>query len=165
MHAFNFPRDSDSMLSTFAAAVSPRTALAAPATVPEAGARYLFIEGSLADQDMLANAAADGVRVVVLDSTGDGLAQIAATLQGVANVASIGIVSHGSAGVLTVGRTVLTNANLQQHQAILQAIGAQLAPGASIQLYGCSVGKGSAGRAFINALGHRHRCRRRSIDR
>ena len=62
MDAFDSPRDSDSKLSTFIATnAAPKNApaLAAPASVGETGPRYLFIEGSLADQDMLAKAGRD----------------------------------------------------------------------------------------------------------
>ncbi|WP_298191005.1 DUF4347 domain-containing protein [Novosphingobium sp.] len=94
-----------------------------------------------------------GETVYVLDAGQDGIAQIAALLAGQDGIAALHIVGHGSAGALTLGSGTLDAAALAAHADDLAAIGRHLAPGGDILLYGCNVAAGTAGQAFIDALG------------
>ncbi|MET0320474.1 MAG: DUF4347 domain-containing protein, partial [Duganella sp.] len=115
----------------------------------------LFIDARVADAAVLTAAAADGVLVVQLAPEGDGVAQIAAALQGLEGLDSIQIVSHGASGQLYLGDTVLDAAGLAAHAAALQQWGAALRDGGDLLLYGCDVAQGEAGAAFIDALSDR----------
>src|SRR6185437_2480882 len=66
------------------------------------------------------------------------------------NLASISIVSHGEAGALELGASFITDGNLAGHSNALAEIGAAVAPGGNIQLYGCDVAQGASGQQFIN---------------
>jgi hypothetical protein len=114
--------------------------------------KILFVDSSLPDYQQIVSAAQTGVKVVVLDKTTDGIAQIASILKDYHNIDSISIVSHGDTGVLVLGSAVLHNGDLTQYQSQLQQIGAALKPNGEILLYGCDIGAGSAGRSFINGI-------------
>jgi hypothetical protein len=100
----------------------------------------------------------EGVRAdhlaVVLDRNTDGLRQIAETLtaHGLRDLAAIHIVSHGTPGQIHIGATLLNARALADHAALLADIGAALAPGGGILLYGCNVARGPAGRHFAEEL-------------
>ncbi|WP_028311381.1 Ig-like domain-containing protein [Derxia gummosa] len=113
----------------------------------------VFIDGGLQDPGKLAAAVRAGVDVVVLDPTRDGLAQIGDYLAGHHGIEAIHVVSHGDAGSITLGSTLLTGATLDQHAAELAGWQASLAPGADLLLYGCDVAADAAGLAFIDRLG------------
>ncbi len=117
-----------------------------------AAPRFLFVDSRLPDYQLIVAAAEPGTIVTVLDPTIDGLMQIGEALAGYSNVASIGVVSHGDDGVVVLGGTVLDNSDMTAYQSQLASIGACLAPGGDIQLFGCDVGAGSTGQAFVQAL-------------
>lgn len=107
-----------------------------------------FVANDLPDlQSVLAGLPA-GVEVVLLDSAGDGLAQIADTLRERGGIAAIHIVSHGAPGALDLGGTTLSGATLDAHADLLTAIGAALAADGDILLYGCDAADGDAGQAL-----------------
>ncbi|GAB3404778.1 Ig-like domain-containing protein [Massilia agilis] len=111
----------------------------------------VFIEDDVQDLDWLVAHAGAGKEVVVLDSTRDGVRQIAQALHGRSGIDALHIVSHGAQGAVDLGSVTLTADNLDAYQAELQSIGASLAPGADILLYGCDVGAGN-GRVFVDQL-------------
>src|SRR5262249_5741235 len=88
------------------------------------------------------------------DPGSDGVHQIADILaaNNLANLATISIVAHGSAGELVLGSTMLTDGTLADHSAALAEIGATLGSGGTLQLFGCGVGQGAAGQQFVNDL-------------
>jgi len=112
----------------------------------------VFIDSRVKDlEQLLAGLAAD-VQAVVLDSERDGIAQIAAALQGVTDLASLHIISHGSSGTFYLGSAVLTESSLAGYQSELAQIGASLAEDGDLLLYGCDVGAGAEVQSFIEAL-------------
>ncbi len=117
-----------------------------------AAREVVFIDSRVQDLHTILAALRPGVQAVVLNDHEDGAAQMARALQGEQSLASISVVSHGDAGVLLLGKEPLFAGNLAQHQADLQALGAALAPGGDLLLYGCNVGAGEQGAAFVAAL-------------
>ncbi len=132
------------IMSSASAATAPITD-----TVPQS---VLIIDGRAPDMQAILNAAAPDVKVVILDTQKDGIQQIATALQGMHDIASISIVSHGDNGVLLLGNSPLFNGNLVKYSAELQAIGQALSIDGDILLYGCDVGAGAEGEAFLDAL-------------
>jgi hypothetical protein len=112
----------------------------------------VFIDGKAPNYRQLINAARPGIELHVLDGSSDGLAEMGQVLAGRSNITAIHIVGHGNAGLLQLGSTTLTSANLDAHAASLSAIGAALAPGGDILLYGCNVAQGEDGQGFIQKL-------------
>ncbi|MDZ7866842.1 DUF4347 domain-containing protein [Acidovorax sp.] len=114
----------------------------------------VFIFDDVPDWQALAAGAREGVQVVVLDAARDGLAQMAGHLQGQGegSVGAIHILGHGAEGRLHLGSQVLDEAGLREHAATWAAIGSRLGPDGDILLYGCLVGAGDVGAAFVSRL-------------
>jgi VCBS repeat-containing protein len=113
----------------------------------------IFIDAFVADlqQYIAEHPNAD---VVLLDSTKDALDQIATTLSGRTDISAIHILSHGASGVLEIGNGILSIDNLTSgsHTADLAIIKSAMTENGDILIYGCNVGAGAYGQAFIDAL-------------
>ncbi|MCD2514913.1 Ig-like domain-containing protein [Massilia sp. G4R7] len=112
----------------------------------------VFIEDNVPDITTLIGAMGAGKEVIILDATRDGLRQIADALAGRAGIDALHIVSHGAAGSVGLGTLLLDSAALGTHAEALRTIGASLAAGGDILLYGCDIGAGSTGQAFVDGL-------------
>lgn len=112
----------------------------------------VFIESNVTDYQTLLNSINPNVDVYILDSSKDGLAQMAHILNGRSGIDAIHIVSHGSTASVGLGSLILTAQNLSEHNVDLAAIGRTLNQSADILWYGCNVGAGSDGTAFIASL-------------
>ncbi|MEX0268148.1 NPCBM/NEW2 domain-containing protein [Leptolyngbyaceae cyanobacterium UHCC 1019] len=116
-----------------------------------ASQNLLFIDSAVADIDSLIRGAKSS-SVFVLDSNRDGVEQILDTLANYQNIGSVHIVSHGNAGSLQLGNTYLSTQTLPYYGLKLQQSAQSLAPNADILLYGCDVGAGESGLAFLRSL-------------
>jgi len=74
-----------------------------PASPYPARTEIVFVFDNLPDWQQLADGVQPGAQVVVLDGTQDGLAQVAAHLQGREGVDAIHILSHGQPASLQLG--------------------------------------------------------------
>jgi cytochrome c peroxidase len=112
----------------------------------------VFIDSRVPDLQDLLDGVQQGDLVYVLDTNSDGMQQIADFLaaNNVAGLSSVSIVAHGESGEVALGSSSLTDANLAAHASALAELGAALAPGGNIKLYGCDVALGAAGQQFIN---------------
>jgi hypothetical protein len=90
--------------------------------------------------------------VHVLNPAEDAISQISKTLLGREGIESLHIVSHGEAGELQLGQDWLTLYNLQAYREQLQSWQGALTQDADILLYGCNVGEGELGQAFVTIL-------------
>jgi Domain of unknown function (DUF4347)/SdrD B-like domain/Bacterial Ig-like domain len=164
-HADGTPAfDADALGSTGAMLIDPSAGvLAAAAISPASGpgsagsaasGQIVFIEGSVADYQILADGVQPGVTVVVLNPYADGVQQIADYLQQhhVENLGAISIVADGADGELQLGTTLLSASNVASYQPQLAEIGAALQPGGDLLLYGCDVAQNSTGVAFLGDL-------------
>jgi len=132
-------------------AVAP--ALAADLILNTIAAReVVFIEDDVADVAALSAAFGAGREVHILDHTQDGLAQIVAALDGRSGLTALHLVTHGAPAAVDLGSVLLNAGNEAQYSAQIAKIGAAMAPGGGIMLYGCDIGMGSAGAAFIDRL-------------
>lgn len=119
-----------------------------------AGQDVAFVLDNLADWQTLAAGVPTGVEVVVLDSRGDGLAQMADWLaqKALGSVNAIHLLSHGSSGALHLGTLTLDTAQLSSQTSALNTLKNAFSSCGDLLLYGCNVAKGSKGRAFIRKL-------------
>ena len=113
---------------------------------------FLFVDPRVADWRTLTRDVASTTRIVVLDLAADGVTQIAAALRPVRDLAAIHILSHGATADIRIGANGLTAANLALYADELSSIGAALRDGGDILVYGCEVGQGEFGRAFVERL-------------
>ncbi|MCX7246708.1 MAG: DUF4347 domain-containing protein [Burkholderiales bacterium] len=112
----------------------------------------VFIDTRITDYQTLIDSFADPAEVFILDGASDGLAQMAAYLQGRTGIDAIHVICHGSQGALYLGSTVLDSGSLAFYGSQLVSIGGALTETGDILLYGCNVAQGDLGLQFINSL-------------
>ena len=113
-----------------------------------------FVDPSVSDYSSLAAGFGPDAEVVVLQAGQDGLRQIAdwLTAHAVSGLDALHIFSEGAPGTLVLGNAAVTAETLAQQAALLATIGQSLSATADILLYGCAIGQGALGQAFIDAL-------------
>ncbi|WP_167599358.1 DUF4347 domain-containing protein, partial [Chlorobaculum sp. 24CR] len=112
----------------------------------------VFIDGLVYDKDYLVSQFSSDIEYHVLDQNVDGISQMLEVLAGRSGFDSIQIISHGSPGSLTLGSTVLDNSSIGGYSSQLYTLGSSLNATGDLLLYGCGVGAGDVGRAFVDAL-------------
>jgi hypothetical protein len=137
-----------------AAAVASRTTAGEVSVAPPPAMRELvFVDPSVPDLNRLIAGLRDGVDVIVLDPSRDGLAQIAEVVGGSSDpVGALHVMSHGATGQFMIGSRVLDAASLALYKGVLEGIGSALTADADILLYGCDIGEGAQGAAFLRAI-------------
>ncbi|WP_193771168.1 DUF4347 domain-containing protein, partial [Candidatus Magnetaquicoccus inordinatus] len=142
-------------------AKSPVRETAAPAEIraaqPEQNngkKEVAFVDSSIADWQKVVAGIAAGVEIELLDGQQSGLAQIAKWAATHKEYDGLHLVSHGAEAALKVGSDYLTQSSLSYStiQSELAQIGSAVHAGGDLLLYGCDIGKGAAGSAFLNAL-------------
>ncbi|MBT9470514.1 MAG: DUF4347 domain-containing protein [Pseudomonadota bacterium] len=113
---------------------------------------FIFIDTRVGDYKSIAAAADPNAQIVFIDPGEDGLLQIVEALAGRTNVSAIHLIGHGDAGVLLLGDGPLHAGNLASYSDQLASIGRALTPDGDIHIWGCDVGAGEMGSAFVNAL-------------
>ncbi|WP_394558358.1 VCBS domain-containing protein [Aquipseudomonas alcaligenes] len=122
---------------------------ATPQTPPS---HLLVIDSRVENRELLVQQLPPGVKALVVQAGQDGLAAIEQALEALGQVDSIQILSHGSAGQFSIGATTLSSDNIGQFGQALQQWSDNLREGADIQLYGCNVGAGEAGKTLVAEL-------------
>lgn len=112
----------------------------------------VFIDSGIDTKESMFHHLDEQVELVVLKAGLDALEQIKAVLAHRHQLAAIHIMSHGSPAALMLGSHVLDAANLADHDALLRQLGDALSEHGEILLYGCEVGKGAIGAAFVSAF-------------
>lgn len=114
----------------------------------------VFIEDNLSDWQLLSSRLASHAQIIVLDSSQDGLTQIAAHLAArqPGSLDAIHVLSHGAAGQLNLGGSTLTQDTLGQYTWAFNTIGQALSEQGDLLLYGCEVGAGEAGQALVHSI-------------
>ncbi len=125
---------------------------ATPTGTADNSQEIVFVDGQVQDYQQLLAGIKPGTEVVVLNPTGDGLKQISDYLAGRIGIDAIHIVSHGLPGQVTLGSLTLDKAGLDARAADLAQIGQSLDADGDILFYGCDVGSGAAGQAFVNQI-------------
>jgi N-acetylneuraminic acid mutarotase len=120
--------------------------------LPTATTSVVFFESNVAGVEVLRQGLGQGTEAVVLDSTGNGLREMAAFLQDRHNLESIGVVAHGASGTLLLGTGVLDAQSLDSYAPELAAIKSALAPGGELDLWSCDVAAGQGGETLVHDL-------------
>ncbi len=111
-----------------------------------------FVDSRVVDAEVLLARLAADTSIYWLDPERDGIRQITEALGGLADINSVHVISHGSAGCLLLGSTALTEAALSAYGESFGVWRSSLVHGADILLYGCDVAAGSNGASFLSAL-------------
>lgn len=131
---------------------TPTSSDAAPATAARPPSAVVFAFSDVTNWQDIAAAAPANARVEVIGANEDGLARMAQVLSGMSDVDSVHVISHGEAGALLLGSTVIDAAAVASHSDDLRIIGAALSADADILFYGCDSGSGGTGLALAHAL-------------
>jgi hypothetical protein len=94
----------------------------------------LFFESAVADYPVLRQGLSAQTDAVLLDSSGDGLREMAAFLADRHNLTSIGVVAHGAPGAVSLGTTTLDLQNLSRYTRELAAVGSALGRAGELDL-------------------------------
>ncbi|MFZ6642995.1 DUF4347 domain-containing protein, partial [Undibacterium sp. TC4M20W] len=142
------PKFDASALAILAAPVNS----SAPSAPPVSGrVEIVFIEDNVRDIDTLLKGIGDGREVHILDSSKDGLAQMADILAGRKDIDALHLISHGKEASVNLGGLILDQSTLSSHATELKTIGDSLSKDGDILLYGCDIGA-NQGKAFIDQL-------------
>ncbi len=113
----------------------------------------IFIDKSVEDYQTLISGINSSAEIVFIDGQSDGVQQIADVLQNRTDVSALHIISHGDAGQLNLGSTVLTQESMQgEHADELASIKSSLSESADILIYGCNFAEGESGKAAADML-------------
>lgn len=112
----------------------------------------VFVDGQVSDTAQLLAGLTGNAEVVILDPSKDGLQQMADYLKGREGLDAIHLLSHGADGTVQMGNVWLASNNLAEHREALVSIGAVLKADGDLMLYGCNVGEGAKGQAFLDQL-------------
>jgi uncharacterized repeat protein (TIGR01451 family) len=112
----------------------------------------LFVDPRVSDWQELAQGIAPGTKVVVLDEAQDGLKQVSNTLSGLSDVRSVDFLTYGQAGKIDLGAGTIDTAALMANAGQVAAWRDHLTDNAQIRFWGCDVGAGAAGAAFVDSL-------------
>lgn len=124
---------------------------AAPEHAPEASTHVVVIDTSVEGYESLVKNAPSGAEIILLDGN-DGFAALAKALEGHEGIDTLEILSHGDTGEIILGAETLSLATIDDHSEVLTAIKSAMANGGDILLYGCNVGEGGEGVAFVEAV-------------
>ena len=140
------PASSNTNLASISGSTSPN------GTSPDRSSHSIaFVDAGLSDIETL-TAGLENTQVVLLESTQNGLAQITATLKNYGDLNSIHIFSHGTDGLLQLGDTLLSNANIEGYGESLQQWATALSAEADLMIYGCNLAAGAQGLSLVHRL-------------
>ncbi|QRN37860.1 putative Ig domain-containing protein [Pectobacterium carotovorum] len=111
----------------------------------------VFIDTALTDYQTLVNSVPTGVDVFLLDSSKDGLSQLAAWAETHEGYDAIHIVSHGNEGQVRLGNLTLDSATAEARSADLAKLGTALTQDGDLLLYGCDIAQ-DTGKSFVSLL-------------
>jgi hypothetical protein len=117
----------------------------------------VLVDGALADQALLKEAANNTDLYLVYDSRTDSAADVIAEITQWAKdnnqkIDSLSIISHGDNGFFELGNERIDAASVAGHADLWEQLGSALDTGANIYLYGCEAGQGDSGQALLDAI-------------
>ncbi len=122
-------------------------------SAPSDRKEIVFIDTSVEDFQTLMEGIDPNAEVILLDSTRDGIEQIAEILGERTDIDAVHIISHGDSGELRLGTGVLNMASMQGDYADdLATINQALTDEADFLIYGCNFGEGAGGQEAATLL-------------
>lgn len=119
---------------------------------PSSKGQVIIIDESVSYIQNILDTIPDDWKVITINSQKDGLTQILEKLDGISDLSSIHIFSHGNSGEIILGNLVLNSKTIGQRTSDLAKLGSHLNETGDILLYGCDVSSGYIGQEFVNLL-------------
>ncbi|MEL7038204.1 MAG: Ig-like domain-containing protein [Cyanobacteria bacterium J06592_8] len=119
----------------------------ASTSINEGSNILVVIDAQVEDSENLRKGVIPGAKVILLNSSEDGVRQITQALQENPEISELHLISHGRPGSLQLGNTELSLDTLQHYASELRNW-----PVSRLILYGCNVAAGDAGTEFIEKL-------------
>jgi hypothetical protein len=118
----------------------------------------VLISSSLQDIQAITDAVERGAIVIVFDAQKDNLASVVSKLDDLVQstghkINDIALIGHGDEGVLRIGTDRIDTSNVESFRAAFEELGKDLAEGAQIQLYACSLAGNAAGQSLLQSIG------------
>ena len=114
--------------------------------------KVLLIDSKVENYNHLISKLDPQTKVVILQSSQNGIDQISKILGKCLDVETIHIISHGTKGALYLGNSILNLDNIHQYAESIQQWGKCLSAGGEILIYGCQVASGNEGKEFVRQL-------------
>lgn len=118
----------------------------------------IIVDSNVADYELLIediqNSADEDVHfnILLLNPEVDGVTQISQELSTQTNLDAIHIISHGNAGEIEIGNTVLDADSISQNETLINTWSASLNESADILIYGCDLTSTSEGEELVDTL-------------
>ncbi|WP_200409815.1 DUF4347 domain-containing protein [Komagataeibacter oboediens] len=110
------------------------------------------MDSRVSDWRELTAAMGNNVGVVVVDNTRDGMSVVSRVLSHQHELSSVSFLTYGQAGEIQLGSTTINAATIMADSALVSQWGDAMAQNGQILFWGCDVGQGSAGQAFVDDL-------------
>ena len=103
-------------------------------------------------EDLIAELDKPGLEIQFINSNEDGVEQLSHILKNYSNLNSLHILSHGSAGQLSLGNSQLNSENLAEYEDAISQWSSSFAEGADILIYGCDLAGNVQGQNLVERL-------------
>ncbi len=146
------PDNQESTADPLTGSIDLYSALSTVST-PSDRIEIVFIDTSVEDFQTLMEGIDPNAEVILLDSTRDGIEQIAEILGERTDIDAVHIISHGDSGELRLGTGVLNLGSMQgEYTDELATINKALTDEADFLIYGCNFGEGEGGQEAASLL-------------
>ena len=132
-------------------ALAPTEVRTVDASLNNGRKEVVFIDTNIDNYQSLIEGIDDGIEIQLIDSSQDGLAQMAVWAETHSDYDAIHILSHGSEGQIELGSATLNTESLESYNAELTLLGESLNEEGDLLLYGCEVSLGDD-QSFIEQL-------------
>lgn len=112
----------------------------------------VFVDSNVKDYQSLVAGISPDAKVVVLNSSEDGIEQITRELSNHQGISTLEFISEGAPGRIQLGQTTLDSAALERYSQQLQSWADALTDDADILIDGCDVAQGEQGTRFVTQL-------------
>ncbi len=114
--------------------------------------QVVFIDSQVQDYQTLIDAFNKDTEVYLIQSNEDGFKKIDKVLKNDADISSLHIIGHGSAGKILFGNAALSNDTIKSYNQTLRSIGQSLTEDGDILFYGCNVASTEGGKSLISKI-------------
>ncbi len=117
------------------------------------GIQVVFIDGGIADIDVILQSIDPSFQVHIVNPRLDGIEFMASVLEGQGGISAIHIISHGVEGEFYLGTSTVNQDSIEgAYASQLASIGEALSENADLLIYGCDFGAGEMGAPAMAAL-------------